>query len=335
LSVQILQTSLQELQQLIDDNQRFLICSHVSPDGDAVGSSLAMKRMLEKLGKDAVWVMEEQPPDMFDSFYDPKELVIFDKKTDTYDDFDVMVILDAAVWKRLGEPGLMMEQHEGKKLCVDHHHTDYEFPGVKISDVESPSTTLLIHRIIKYLDVSFTHDLAEPVYLGLMMDTQNFHLPNTTVEAHHIAAECLQAGVKPNDVYKPVFGTLSFTRVRLMSMALDTIVLLCGGKVAVMHISLDMFKESGAKTSEDEGFSDMVRMLEGVDIGIYVREVEAGKVKVSWRANGDNNVEASARHFGGGGHLRAAGALFRTTLQEAKEKVISNIIERYEKGEII
>lgn len=318
---------------IINSHTRFLISSHIHPDGDAVGSALAMRRMLEKLGKDAVWVMDDDPGIQFVPFYPKHELQPFDPQLDI-GDYEVMVMLDAGEWSRLGKAGDAMRAHPGTKICIDHHIPNGKFDGTRVVDTDAPSTTILICRLMQVLNIQLTLDLAEPIYLGLIVDTQNFHLSNTTEEAHHIAAACLRAGVKPQEVHRPVYGTIRFSHLRLLSDAFKTLEVLFDGKVAVMHTTRVMFQAYNADRADDDGFVDMLRSIEGVCTGIYLREEDENTVKVSWRSEGDNDVAISARHFGGGGHAKAAGATISGRIDDVRTIVVEQMKERILKGEI-
>ncbi|MGC9329766.1 MAG: DHH family phosphoesterase, partial [Candidatus Hinthialibacter sp.] len=258
----------------------------------------------------------------------------YDPENSDFSDREVMVMVDAGEWPRLGRIGETMMRHPGDKICIDHHIPQNTFEGLRFVDPNSPSTTVLIYRFIQFLEMDFDLALAEPVYLGLIVDTQNFHLPNTTEEAHLIAAHCLRAGVQPHSVYEPIFGTTLVSRMRLMSEALKTFEIVCDGKVGVMYTTLDMFRQAEADPSDDDGFIDFVRSVQGVRIGVYLREEENGLVKVSWRAKGDNDVASTAYKFGGGGHLRAAGASIHGSLPEVKQLVLQELKERAANGTI-
>lgn len=326
--------SWEEIDAVVMPHRRFVLSSHINPDGDAVGSALAMKRILEAMGKDAMWVMDQDMHYMFHDFYRPGELRIHANGNIDYSDREVAILTDAGFYKRLGGVGDVFAALPAKKVRIDHHPPGEPFEGAGLIDTAAPSTTVLVYRYLRHLGLDLTPGIAEPIYLGLIVDTQNFHLPNTTVEAHHIAAHCLEAGVDPTRVYEPVFGTNRFSRLRLMSEAFRNLQVLFGGKVAVLPLSLDDFKAAGAGLGEDEGFSDLVRTIEGVRVGVYLREEPNGKVKVSWRAKGDIDVRSSAQAFGGGGHLRAAGALVRGTLDEVRQRVAEDLRVRAENGEI-
>jgi len=322
------------LADLIAAHDRFLISSHIRPDGDAIGSALAMRRLLERLGKDAVCVMDEDPGRMYECFFSPGEIQILDTQVPSFAGREVMVMVDAGEWYRLGRAGDVMRQHPGPKICIDHHIPQNEFHGLKIVDVHSPSTTVMIYRFLRYLDMELAFDLAEPIYLGLIVDTQNFHLPNTTEESHYIAAECLRAGVRPDRVHKPVYGTLRFARIRLLSQAFSNLEVHFQGKVALMYTTRAMFEAYGADESDDDGFVDLVKAVEGVRAGVYLREEKDKTVKISWRTVGNNSVVEAAHRFGGGGHKQAAGATIAGDIESVKNIVLTDLEQRIARGEI-
>lgn len=324
-----------QLEQVIHSHQRFVVASHIRPDGDAIGSVLTMGRLLKKMGKEVVCLLEDDPKPTFSRFFVDGEIVHYRSKLVELDGCEVTIMVDAGEWFRLGdELGMVLKTHPSLKVCIDHHIPQNDFDGLRLLDEHSPSTTVLLYRFLSYLKQPLTFDLAEPIYLGIIVDTQNFHLPNTTEETHHIAAECLHCGVKPNQVHEPVFGTMRFSRLRLLTLAIQTLEIHCDGKVGVMHVDQEMFRQANAESFEDEGFVDFVRTIEGVQVGIYIREDGNGSVKVSWRAKGANNVVKSATQFGGGGHKAAAGAVVEGSLAWVKAKVIEDIEHRYKLGEI-
>ncbi len=323
-----------ELDLLLQQYSRFLVSSHIHPDGDAIGASLAFKRGLQKIGKDVQWMMNEDPGRMFHKFYSKDELIIYAPNETDFSDREVLVMVDANEWSRMGELGEAIKNHPGEKVCIDHHYIHNHVSEVQIVDTDSPSTTVILYRMMKHLGVELTKEIAEPIYLGMIVDTQNFHLPNTTEESHLVAAECLRVGVEPFEVYEPVYGITSFPRLRLMSEVFNTLEIHFDGRIGLMYTTQDMFDRAGAQERDDEGFSDLVRTIEGVSIGIYLREEPNGKIKVSWRAKGDNNVVVSAQKFGGGGHIRAAGCTIYGSLQEIKKEVLKNMEQRFANGEI-
>jgi bifunctional oligoribonuclease and PAP phosphatase NrnA len=327
------QGTLNDIEAIIQAHERFLICSHTHTDGDAVGSSLAFKRMLEQMGKDVLWVMDEDPGETFERFYNNGELEIY-SETSNFSNREVIVMTDAGEWHRLGAIGDILKNHPGQKLCIDHHYPINDFHGTRFVRVKSPSTTVIMYNLFKHLGLEWNKQIAEPIYLGIIVDTLNFHLPHTNAQTHTIAAECIEAGVNPTYVYEPIYGTTSPARLRLMTQAFHNIEILCGGKVATMHVTQQMLRETGATRNDDDGFVEFLRTLKGVVVAIYIREESEGRAKVSWRAKGDNNIVVSAQRFGGGGHMRAAGASIQGSVEEIRRTVLENMKQRVENGEI-
>ncbi len=306
---------------------KILVSSHLRPDGDAVGAGLAFSRLLKKMGKERTLVLQDDPGKMYHPFYEKNELTLYHENLD-FSTFDLIVLLDAGEWYRMGEISEKLDYSSWNKTCIDHHPPMNDFEGLRYVDESASSTTLLIYRLLKHLEIELTPDLAEPIYLGMMTDTQNFHLNNTTEEAHGIAAECLRAGVKPESVHEPVYGTLRFSQLNLRTAACQTIELHAKGTIGTMYTTQKMFQEAGAEWWEDEGFCDLVRSIEKVIVGIYFREEPDGSIKVSWRSKGEIDISISARSFGGGGHKRAAGAVMNLPIQEAKSRTLQELYDR-------
>lgn len=324
----------EDIQSIIASNQRFLVSSHIHSDGDAIGAALAFKRMLELMGKDVRCVMEEDPGETFYRFYSPEDIEVLSPSSD-FSDRDVIVMADAGEWHRLGKRlGAILENHPGKKICIDHHYPKNQFQGTRFLRVKSPSTTVIMYNLLRFLGLELTKEIAEAIYLGIIVDTINFHLPHTNEETHIIAADCLRVGVDPSYVYEPIYGTTSPGRLQLMCQAFSSIRILFGGKVASMQITRQMFQESGAAQNDDDGFVEFLRTVKGVSVGVYFRQENENEVKISWRAKGNNNVVVSAQRFNGGGHLRAAGATILGTMDEVRALVLGDMEERVKNGEI-
>lgn len=311
----------------------FVISSHIHPDGDAIGSALALRRMLENYGKDAICYFTHPAGRQLEPFCKPGEILLHGKDEIDLSDRDLVVMVDASGWDRLGVAGDVLEQHPAANVCIDHHPEVGEFPGLRIVDTNASSTTVLIYRLLKYMQLPLTQDIAEAIYLGMIVDTINFHLPNTNAETHRIAADCIEAGVKPDDVYEPVFGTMRFSRMRLMAEAFSKASVLFDGVVGTMYTDLEMVKQCQSDEDDDDGFSDLSRNIEGVKVGIYFRQTAEDRVKVSWRTKEPYSIVESARKFGGGGHLRAAGAMIHASMDEAKNLVLADMEARVKAGD--
>ena len=176
-------------------------------------------------------------------------------------------------------------------------------------------------------------DLAEPIYLGLIVDTQNFHLP-TPPRSRTISPPNACGRVCADRVHKPVYGTLRFARIRLLSQAFSNLEVHFQGKVALMYTTRAMFEAYGADESDDDGFVDLVKAVEGVRAGVYLREEKDKTVKISWRTVGNNSVVEAAHRFGGGGHKQAAGATIAGDIESVKNIVLTDLEQRIARGEI-
>lgn len=318
--------------ELIERLPNIAVSSHIHPDGDAIGSVLAFSRMMKDIGKEVSCVMAHPAGRQLELFCKPGEILQLGVDEVDLAGRNLLVMLDAGAWNRLGKVGDLFAAHPATKACIDHHPAVGDFPGLRIVDSSASSTTVLLHRFLRFLSLKLTREIAEALYLGLIVDTINFHLPNTTEEAHLIAAECLAAGVKPAEVYQPVFGTMRFARMRLMSEAFQNAEVLFDGRVGFMCTTLAMMERSGADEDDDDGFSDLTRNIEGVRVGVYLRELPGGKVKVSWRAKEPYSIVEIAQAFGGGGHVRAAGALIGGTLEQVKKQVVEKVAEHVDAG---
>lgn len=320
------------LAELIERFHSIVISSHIHPDGDAVGAALALRRLLEAYGKDAKCLFSHPAGRQLERFCRPGEYYQYEVDEFDLSDRDLIIAVDASDWSRLGVVGDVLQRHPAAKAIIDHHPTTGEADCLRIVDTNASSTTVLIHRFLEYMKIPLTQVIAEPIYLGMIVDTINFHLPNTTPEAFRIAAACVEAGVKPPDVYEPVFGTMRFSRMRLMAEVFSGAQVLFDGKVGVLHTTLDMMSRCMADEDDDDGFSDLSRNIEGVSVGVYLRELPENRVKVSWRTKDPFSIVEAARRFGGGGHLRACGAMLHGEFVNVKQQVIDDLEERVKSG---
>ncbi|MFH1743934.1 MAG: bifunctional oligoribonuclease/PAP phosphatase NrnA [bacterium] len=312
---------------VLRDNDNFLLTSHIRPDGDAICSCLALHRILKEMGKSSRWVLTDPPPSEFSFLYDPSEFERLEQST-PLDEVRVVCALDIPEWSRAGEMGERLGNLSAVKICLDHHPRRGTMAEPEIRDVDASATAVLLYRLVKHLDHPLSLPVAEAIYTGVLTDTMSFHLANTNEEAHEVAAACIQAGVEPAPIYEIVYGTVSMARLKLTSQALSTLGVADGGRVAYIYATRDMYEKANAKRGDDEDMIEFARSLEGVDVALFLRELENGQIRVSWRARGDVDVSASARHFGGGGHVRAAGAEVSGPIDQALKDVVAEAVAR-------
>jgi bifunctional oligoribonuclease and PAP phosphatase NrnA len=314
---------LEDAAEYIRSHDDFLILTHVSPDGDALGSSLAAAHIVEKLGKTFTLVNDDPIPEKFrflpyaDRFRLPGEVER---------SFVHVLSFDCADRKRLGESGALIAA-EATLLNVDHHATNDQFGTYNVVDIEAAATAQVVYHLASALHVEIDKDMATCLYTGLLTDTGGFRYSNTTPEIHRMAADLLSRGVEPYRVADRVLETITWPRLQLTREVLSTIERDETGRIAWLTVPYEMLKRTGAIEEDVEGLVNYARNVEGVEVGILFREIPGGKVKVSFRSKYIVDVGLIALEFGGGGHSRASGCTVESSLDEIKRQVISRVKE--------
>jgi len=288
---------------------KLLLTTHENPDGDALGSLLATHLILEQLGKDSVMYMS---PDEFPLPWEYRSFH-FEGLVGTAPD-DVaertIVFLDCGNIDRM--PVDFLRQDGLHVLNIDHHHDNTRFGTVNLVVGDASCTAEIVYDLAKDLGADITPPIADALYVALVTDTGRFMYENTTPAAHLMAAELIQVGVAPHDVYRRLYEDLPFSRLELLSHALSSVERHDDGAITVGHLTKRDFEETGAVETDSEGIVDHMRAVEGTAVAVLVRELladeRAGMRKVSLRAT-DGRVDVSriARQMGGGGHRQAAG----------------------------
>jgi bifunctional oligoribonuclease and PAP phosphatase NrnA len=294
----------------IREADKFLLTTHENPDGDALGSLLAMHWSLEQLGKDSLMYMS---PDEFPLPWEYRNWT-FDARLVGTPPVDVaertVVFLDCGNIDRMPVGFL---QAEGLHILnIDHHHDNTRFGTVNLVCPVASCTAEIIWRLAKELEVEITPQIADALYTGLVTDTGRFMYENTTAEAHRMAADLIEAGVEPHQVYRRLYEELPLRRLHLLQRALASIERHDGGTITIAHLTKGDYEQTGALETDSEGVVDHMRAVEGTAVAVLVRELLSedrdGMRKVSLRAT-DARVDVSrlARELGGGGHPQAAG----------------------------
>ena len=288
---------------------KLLLTTHENPDGDALGSLLAMHWVLEQLGKNSVMFMS---PDEFPLPYEYRDMVPEDPVGAPPDDLHerTVVFLDCGNIDRM--PVDFLRGGGLHILNVDHHHDNTRFGTVNLVDPAASCTAEIVWRLAKDLGAVLTPQIADALYVGLVTDTGRFMYENTTPEAHRMGAELIEAGVDPHLVYRRLYEDLPFRRLQLLQRALASVQRHDAGAITLASLTRADFQETDALETDAEGIVDHMRAVEGTAVAVLVRELLAadrrGLRKVSLRAT-DGRVDVSriARALGGGGHPQAAG----------------------------
>ncbi len=307
-AVEIVKSDVDQVVAEIREGERFLLTTHENPDGDALGSLLAMHQILAALGKDAVmFLAAKEFPLPIEYRFMPLEEVFHEPPADMAD--RVVIFLDCGNIDRMPMDFL---KHDGEKvLNVDHHHDNTRFGTVNLVDVEASSTAEIIFDLAGELGVDLTPEIATALYVGLVTDTGKFMYENTDARSHRMAAALVDAGVNVNDISRRLYEHVPIEKLRLISRALDKIEVHDAGRLAVTYVSSEDYAATGSSELLTEGIIDHLRSLDGTAVAALVRDqAERGQAqrKVSLRStDGAVDVSAIARKQGGGGHRRAAG----------------------------
>ncbi len=309
----------------LESSQKVVFGTHASPDGDALGSELGLGRFLKSRGKDVriintggvtrslAWLpqkgeVEEYLPAVHDAVIAAA---------------DSIVVVDISNWERLGAMFQPVMASKAVRIDLDHHPVLSCPADLSINDTSAAAVGEIVHALIGKMGGGMTQEVAYPLYVSLLTDTGSFKYSNTTVLTHRLAGDMIGLGVKPYDVYTRVYEGAPICRLRLMGEALGRLKVEPGAQLAWIALPRAAYVASGAREEDSEGIIDQVRSLEGVEVAILFKEVEPGVVKVSMRSKAVADVNAVARHFGGGGHARAAGMTMKAPLAEVEEKVLA------------
>ena len=304
-----------ECASLLKEFDNFLILSHKHPDGDTLGSAFALKRALDSLGKKSMVRCNDE--------IHPKFSYLWEGIDNSDIEFDKIIAVDVADSKLLGAD---FEAKYGDKvfLCIDHHMSNREFAENLLLE-DKAAASAVIYEVICELGVEFTPEMAGCVYTGLATDTGCFMFSNTTPETHRIAAKVMEKGADYTLINRLMFETKTFSYLKLEQMAVASIENYFDGRVAMMTLTQEMFNKSGSDESECDGIASLPRKIEGVKIGITIREQKNGKYKVSLRTVEPYDAAKICAKFGGGGHNRAAGCEFDCSLTETKQQLLDFI----------
>jgi len=318
-------SSLQEAAQFMRQGDRYLVISHVSPDGDTTSSALAVALMLEQLGKSCVIVNEGETPQKFD-FLPQFQRIVNVSQDQVNETFDYCIAVDAADSSRMGDVRHLFAA-EAKLLNIDHHPTNDRFGALNVIRTDAAATAEMIYDLLEAGNFQLTESIATCIYTGLLTDTGGFRYSNTTPRVMEIASTMLRYGVKPGEIAERCLEAITKEHVQLLRRALQSLRITHRGLVAALTITYEDLQETRATSEDAGGIVNYGRNIEGVEVGILITEVEPDLVKVSFRSRRDVNVAEIAKHLGGGGHARAAGCTIQGNLTEILEDVMNKLSE--------
>jgi phosphoesterase RecJ-like protein len=301
---------------VLREKERFLIACHENPEGDAIGSELALALALRKMGKTAT-VLNADPVPANLLFLPGADTVVFAEDGSRY---DVAVVVDCGSPERTGR--VAQELRKCPLLVnIDHHRTNGDLGELSLVDPDAAATGLLIHRVLSAMKYEIGLDVATNIYVAVLTDTGSFHYGSSSPEAFEVAGEMVRRGVDPWAVAEQVYETQSAHRLRLLGRVLDSLDVSSDGRVACITTMCEDLREFASGKDALEGFINYPRSIVGVEVAVSFREEEGGFFRVSFRSKGRVDVSAVAARFGGGGHRNAAGCTVPGTLEGVKKRV--------------
>lgn len=326
-----------EILEVIKKSERILITGHTSPDGDAIGSGLALLLALNKLNenlkkeaqerkeiyldKTLRFILEDKTPKNLNFLTHSiliEELENFDSKYE----FDLMICLDSGNFERIGKVG-ELKGKDTKVINIDHHISndrfgDYNYVG------DLSSTSEILFDFIKESKIKLDHGIAESIYTGIVNDTGNFKHSNTTKKVFKVASELLEYGVKPDEIIKEFFNTKSMAKLKLMGKVLSGFEFLEKQKLVYYYMSNAELEELGVEKGDTSGLVELLLSYEDASVSLFLKE-DKGYIKGSFRSKYDIDVNALASNFGGGGHIKAAGFKTDKSYHEILDIITKNI----------
>ena len=320
-----------ELKSLLSSPKKIVIVSHRNPDGDAVGSSLALFHYLNKTNHLATVILPNDYPD-FLKWIPGQDLILkYETQKEESDqklaEADIVFALDFNAFHRTGDMQAVLTQNNALKIMIDHHQQPDNFAKYTYSDVSMSSTCQMVYNFIAYLDGLnyIDSNIATAVYVGIMTDTGSFRFKSTTSQTHRIIASLIDKGADNTMIHNQVFNTNSYNRLQLLGCALNNLKIVPESRAAYITLSQKELQQFDYKKGYTEGFVNYALSLKNVVIAaIFIEDLQQGIIKISLRSKGDFSVnELSRSHFQGGGHTNAAGGKSDKNLAKTVEKFIS------------
>lgn len=289
-----------ELLSTIESGRRFVIASHQRPDGDAIGSAMAMALALVALGKEATVVADAPPPVFLQPFPQVGDIIITNEVTIAY---DAAIIMECGDLTRTGVKGLDLSL----VINIDHHPGNTGYGAINWIDESAAACGEMVFRLLDALEAPISKEIATHVYLAVLTDTGSFHFSHISPRTFEAAKRCVEAGADPQWIARTHYDSSSLARIRVFGAVLNAMVIAGGGRVALLHITRNILSEFGATSDDLEGLINFPLTVKEIEAVALLKEVGDADWRVSMRSKGAVDIGAIAKQFGGGGHKNAAG----------------------------
>lgn len=316
-------SSLEEIGEWLAGHRSFVLLSHVRPDGDAIGSQIALGFSLEAMGKEVRLINEDGLPGNL-AFLAGSERIETPPAEPV--EAEVVIALDTATRDRLGERSLAAVAGCGRWINIDHHKSNSGYGDRRLIEAGGPSTAFLVYRIIRSLGMPLTAESRDAIYVGTSTDTGSFQYPATTADVHEMVADLIREGLDVGRVNNFIYHNHPLRRVELLRSLLNTLEIGAGGRLGDWRLTRATSERLGLRPEDSEGLIDVVRGIDHVVVAVFFEELADGRIRISMRSK-DRRVDVSeiCAQFGGGGHALAAGIRMTGPLESAREKVLAAI----------
>lgn len=311
-------STLDNILEEIDKAESIVILTHENPDGDAIGTGLALYHALKQYGKNPDIIIPEYPR-TFEFLPGAEEI----KKESDIEKYDLAISVDCATMKMLNGFSNYFE-NATVKASIDHHSSNTMFGDINYVSPDAPACAQILLVVLEYFKIEITKDIGTCILTGIITDTGGFKYSGVTAETFEFVAWLLNKGINVSKIYRKVLQTKTRANFELNRIAADRLEFFEGGKVAFTYITKEDEEKVNAENGDHEGIVETGRDIEGVEVSVFLRQTDKG-CKVSMRSNEYVNVSDACILLGGGGHIRAAGATMQCTIEQAKEKILRQI----------
>lgn len=312
---------------IISDCRSFVLTSHCRADCDAVGSELALARVLESLGKEVQIVNGDEVPEHI-RFIDPKSRVKElgrNAQAAELKKCDCLIVVDTSAWGQLGPMADVVREFPGQRVVIDHHVSSDDLDAEVFRDATAEATGRLILELAEELGVELTKEIALPLFAAIATDTGWFRFSSVTEKTFEALAKIVAVGVSPPEVFSALFEQHSLARILLRGRIFSNIESDCEGKLMWTHVRQADFAAVGANTTDTEDSINTLLTVAGTELAVMFVELESARTKVSLRSRSEFDVQAIAQQFGGGGHKAASGITMEMSLDEAQGQVLEKL----------
>ncbi|KJR97672.1 MAG: phosphoesterase [Peptococcaceae bacterium BRH_c4a] len=318
-------SSLQEVAEVIAGSARVLICGHIVPDGDSLGSVAALGLTLEGMGKKVVMGSPDPIPEAL-MFLPGTDKFVIGCDNLRHEDYDTFVVLDCSVPKRLGSFRKFLEK-DLMIVNIDHHVSSESFAHYNYLDAGAAATGEIMTDLIDLMGTGINKDVATCLYVAMVTDTGSFQYENTSSGTLRKAARLMDAGIQSPSINVRLYEERPIQNIQMMGAVLEKLEISPCGRVAWSVVERDLLDRFSAKDEHTDGLINFLRTIKGVEVAMLFREIEKGKFKIGFRSKGEVDVNRLASKFGGGGHVRASGCILTGNLQKITQAVVGEAVK--------